>query len=271
MSGQSEYIEKYREVVQDLIDRRFTVATFDWRGQGGSDRLLADPCLGHVGDFTDYDADIRAFFGDVVDALTDRPVVALGHSMGAHMLLRALHAMPERFSAAVLSAPMLRIRTRGIFKPLADAAIALHNAVGRKRDYAWGMARQDPSALPFEAQVMTSDAARYARSRDFLKRHPEMRIFGPSWGWLGAAYRSIADIHAPGFAEKIEKPVLIVAAGCDQVCYTDAAREYALRLPNGRYLEIAGSRHEILREQNLIRQTFWLAFDTFIRNVSEPI
>jgi lysophospholipase len=265
-NGQGEYVEKYREVLQELGERGFTVATFDWRGQGGSDRLLADPYVGHVGDFADYDEDVRAFFATVVDPLTTGPVTALGHSMGGHMLIRTLHAMPERFSAAVLSAPMLKIRTRGLFKPLADAAIALNNAVGRKRDYAWGMTRRDPALVPFEAQVLTSDAARYARTQDFLKRHPEMRIFGPSWGWLGAAYRSIAEVQAPGYAEKIATPVMVVGAGNDRVCHTDAARDYVRRLPNGRFVEIAGARHEILREQDLIRQTFWLAFDTFVKN-----
>src|SRR5438067_8752774 len=40
--GHSEFIEKYFEVVTELLDRGFAVAIFDWRGQGGSARELAD-------------------------------------------------------------------------------------------------------------------------------------------------------------------------------------------------------------------------------------
>ena len=43
LHGQTEFIEKYVEVIAELQGRGFTVATFDWPGQGGSYRFLADP------------------------------------------------------------------------------------------------------------------------------------------------------------------------------------------------------------------------------------
>ena len=38
-------------MIGELNARGFTVATFDWRGQGGSARLLADPLKAHARDF----------------------------------------------------------------------------------------------------------------------------------------------------------------------------------------------------------------------------
>ena len=38
LQGRTESIEKYFETVRDLRARGFAVATFDWRGQGLSDR-----------------------------------------------------------------------------------------------------------------------------------------------------------------------------------------------------------------------------------------
>ena len=38
LQGRAEYVEKYFETVRDLRARGFAVATFDWRGQGLSDR-----------------------------------------------------------------------------------------------------------------------------------------------------------------------------------------------------------------------------------------
>ena len=40
LQGRNECIEKYFETVRDIAARGFTVATFDWRGQGASSRLL---------------------------------------------------------------------------------------------------------------------------------------------------------------------------------------------------------------------------------------
>jgi len=56
--GRTEYIEKYFEVVADLRRRGFAVATLDWRGQGGSERLLGNPRKGHVRSFADFDRDL---------------------------------------------------------------------------------------------------------------------------------------------------------------------------------------------------------------------
>src|SRR5690606_36637332 len=41
--GRAESIERYFETVSDLRRRGFTVASFDWRGQGGSERRLRNP------------------------------------------------------------------------------------------------------------------------------------------------------------------------------------------------------------------------------------
>ncbi len=42
LNGQTEFIEKYFEVIDELRGRGFAVATMDWRGQGGSGRMTQD-------------------------------------------------------------------------------------------------------------------------------------------------------------------------------------------------------------------------------------
>ena len=49
--GRTEFIEKYFETIADFQRRGFAVATFDWRGQGGSDRLIRSARLGFVESF----------------------------------------------------------------------------------------------------------------------------------------------------------------------------------------------------------------------------
>src|ERR1700694_1956475 len=53
--GRTEFIEKYFEVIADLRRRGFAVATMDWRGQGGSGRMLRNPNKGHVGPLAEFD------------------------------------------------------------------------------------------------------------------------------------------------------------------------------------------------------------------------
>jgi lysophospholipase len=73
----------------------------------------------------------------------------------------------------------------------------------------------------------------------------------------------MARVLAPGFAEAIQTPVLIVGAGRDRIVHVEATRDFARRLPHGTYLELEDSEHEILMESDSIRARFWGAFDGF--------
>ena len=264
LSGQSEFIEKYLEVIHELTGRGYTVATFDWRGQGGSKRPLAEPLKCHVGSFDEFDDDLTSFMAAVVAKRTAAPPLVLAHSMGSHMALRALHDHPGLFRAAVTVAPMLAISTRGYPPWLTRTITAVQTRRGKAGIFAWGMAKRDPHRVTFETQLCTSDAARFERTQTLLRHHPALRVAGPTWGWIGAAYGSMKAMTAPGYAEAINTPVLVVAAGKDRIVLTEATRKFATRLPRGRYVEFADAEHEILMEQDAIRTRFWAAFDGFV-------
>ena len=78
LQGRAEYIEKYFETVRDLRARGFAVATFDWRGQGLSDRALSDRHKGHVRNFSEYATDLEAIMEQVVLPDCPPPIFALG-------------------------------------------------------------------------------------------------------------------------------------------------------------------------------------------------
>jgi lysophospholipase len=264
LHGQTEFIEKYAEVIGELNARGFTVATFDWRGQGASARALSDPLKSYVKDFAQFDDDLQSFLDRIVKPIGDAPPFALAHSMGAHILLRMLHDRPHSFRAAVLTAPMLAVSARGYPGWLARVVTSLYSGFGRGGEFAWGMAARDPFLVDFDGQLVTSDRARFAHTQNFLKHHPDLRLAGPTWGWLEAAYRSMARVNAPGFAEAIPMPVLVCGAGKDRIVLTEAERRFAARLPRGEYLEFSDSEHEILMENDSIRMRFWSAFDAFV-------
>jgi len=263
LHGQTEFIEKYAEVIGELNARGFTVATFDWRGQGASARALDDPLKSYVKDFAQFDDDLQSFLEQIVAPLDAAPPLALAHSMGAHILLRTLHDRPQSFRAAVLTAPMIAVSTRGYPGWLARIVTGLYSGIGQGGAFAWGMAERDPFLITFDTQLVTSDRARFAQTQDFLKGHSDLRLAGPTWGWLEAAYRSMARVSGPGFAEAIPMPVLVCGAGKDRIVLTQAEQRFASRLPRGEYIEFADSEHEILMENDSIRGRFWAAFDGF--------
>ncbi len=271
LDGHTEFIEKYGEVVDELAARGFAGAILDWRGQGGSERDPADPLKAHVTDFADYDADLRAFLEAVVTPLTlDRePPIVLAHSMGAHIALRALHANPRLFAAAVLIAPMLQLETGSYPGALVRVLASVHGHLGRARSWVWGMQRHDPLRQRFAGNRVTSDPARFARTQTLLAAEPALRLVGPSWGWLDAAYRAMAAMNRPGFAESITTPCLVFGAGRDRIVSAAAVRSFARRLPHATCIELADAEHEILMENDSIRARFWSAFDGFVKdNVS---
>jgi len=264
LNGQSEFIEKYLEVITELNARGYTVATFDWRGQGGSARALAQPLKSHVGKFAEYDDDLLSVMDKVVGKLTSTPPLVLAHSMGGHIALRALRKRPGLFGAAVLVAPMVGILTRGYPPTLVRSVTALYAGLGEAKTFAWGMAARDPFKVDFSLQLATNDGERFERTQKILREHPNLRLAGPTWGWIEAAYRAMKRQNAPGYAEAIKAPVLIFGAGKDRIVDTGAVRRFASRLSNARYVEIAGSEHEILMETDSIRTLFWAEFDGFV-------
>ena len=107
--GRAEFIEKYFEVIADLRRRGFAVATMDWRGQGGSQRMLSNPRKGYVRGFWEYDRDLIRFMKDIVLPDCPPPFIGLGHSMGGNILLRNATMPGLWFERIVLTAPMIAI------------------------------------------------------------------------------------------------------------------------------------------------------------------
>jgi len=270
LNGQTEFIEKYFEVIDELRSRDFSVVTFDWRGQGGSDRLLTDARKAHVEDFAAYDQDLDAIVRTVVQPM-NLPSIAMAHSMGGNILLRRLHDRPGEFIAAILCAPMLGINPRGTPWWVVEKIAHYLNRDAPSAEFVWGMAGRDQLTLPFALQIVTSDPVRYARNQALLAANPDLRLNGPTWGWLGAAIKSLAGMHAPGYAEAIATTSLLLGAGRDRVCRTPAVAAFAARMPAATFIEIADAEHEILMERDSLRAQFWSSFDNFMKKSAPAI
>ena len=261
--GRAEFIEKYFETVRDLRARGFAVATFDWRGQGLSDRPLSDRNKGYVRDFNDYNIDVDAFMEQVVLPDCPPPLFALAHSMGAAVMLRACHEGSRWFDRIVLAAPMIAMPAFRMIS-LAAPAARFMRLIGRGSQYLPG-ADQKPSVLGhFIGNVLTSDPVRFARNAAVLEAEPKLGLGAPSIAWVDSALRAMRKFVSPGYAGTIRQPILMVAAGRDEVVSLPATEAFGSNLLAGSHLILAGARHEILQEQDHYRRQFWAAFDAFV-------
>lgn len=262
--GRGEFIEKYFETISDLRRRGFAVATMDWRGQGGSQRLLKNPHKGHVEDFRDYDHDLGQFMSEIVLPDCPAPFYGMAHSMGGHILLRSARTKVCWFDRIILCAPMIDVYREFATKPMLRAAVEALVLLGFGDLYIPGGGPTPSELIPLEESEVTSDRLRHERIGDVLRIAPYLGLGSPTLGWVQAAARSIMMLNGFGFASSVRIPVLIVAGGNETVVSMRAMENFAAQVKNCKLLVIAGAKHELLQERDPLRDQFWAAFDAYV-------
>jgi lysophospholipase len=267
LQGRSEFIEKYFETISQLLARGFAVATMDWRGQGGSARLLKNPRKGHIDDFSLFERDLGALVDDVLGPSCPQPWFGLAHSMGGAIMLSIAHADRCPFERVVLTAPM--IGPAGLTYPrAAHTLVEIFDTLGFGGAFAPGGRGAAVMTMPFKDNVLTSDPVRYARSAGVLTAAPELGLGWWTIGWAHAAFRLWRRFEDPDYARQIPgPPMLVVGSGRDRVVDLRATERFVSRLRSGRLIVIDGAEHEILVERDDLRDQFWAAFDKFIPGV----
>lgn len=264
LNGRSEFLEKWDETARDFSSRGFDVYSLDWRGQGLSARPLPGTDKGHIDRFETYIDDISGFFDAVVrPAAGDRPIVMLAHSMGAHIGLRFLGDRAPAIRAAALAAPMIGFNTGGLGRGLARAMAWTATRMVLGDRYSIGAGPYDPAKERFEGNVLTGDPVRYRVRNDYFEAYPDLRVGGVTFGWLEAAFRTVALMSRADYFGHIRTPILIGQAGLEALVDNSAMTLAVERLPNARLLTFPDARHELFMEQDAIRQPLLQAVDGF--------
>ena len=267
VGGRGDHFEKYLESFEDWRRRGWMLESVDWRGQGGSGRNAPDPHIGHVADFALWIDDFAAYFADW-QARTPGPHIVIGHSMGGHLVLRALAEARITPAAAVLVAPML-----GFTAPYPDwvgqKVGALMCRIGDPARAAWTISEKPGSPLNMRQNLLTHDADRYADEHWWRVAVPETALGPGSWRWVERAYTSFLALARPQMLERITIPLLILAASADKLVSSKATIRDAARLPNAT-LHVYGpvAAHELLREADPVRNDVLARIDAFLEGVS---
>ena len=263
LNGRADFSERYFEFNKEMTARGLAVVSFDWRGQGGSQRILRDQLRGFVKRFADFDKDLEAIIGLAQRLDMPEPFYAFAHSTGGHILLRALRSKTW-FKRAVITAPLLGFHFRRWPLPVVHALNFLTFITRTHWCYLPGFARGPMKRSEFLDNPLTTDRGRWNRDMTTIENFPEITLGGPTFGWLRAAMKSLAELRKWPKGRGPTCPTMIVLAGQDRVVNNVDAREFVQRVPGFSLLTIAHSRHEILMENNMIREKFLAAFDAFM-------
>ncbi|MCT2539059.1 alpha/beta fold hydrolase [Sedimentimonas flavescens] len=244
--GRTEYIEKYGLAAAEFTARGYDVLAIDWRGQGLADRPLADQMMGHVERFAEYQIDLAAVLHAAEALNLPRPWLALGHSMGGTIALRAL-SRPHPFAAVTLSAPMLGIALNAPMRQIALplARVLLDNP--RARRYAPETSEVTYVLTDgFQNNFLTTDAMMWAKLIEQVAEVPALALGGPSLHWVAEALlecQALLKLPAP------DLPCYCALGTDERVVDSTAIRQRLKDWPAARLEMFPGVQHEIMMDK----------------------
>ncbi|WP_373487445.1 alpha/beta fold hydrolase [Blastomonas sp.] len=272
LPGRGDIYEKYLETLAHWQAQGWNVSAADWRGQGGSGRLSDHQFVGHIDDFSTWIDDISALWR-AWQTQTPAPHVIIGHSMGGHLIARAIIEKRIDPVAAVLSAPMLGLKGLGLPASFGHAVTRVMRGLGKAERPAWKVSEKPASPLAIRQTLLTHDNDRYADELDWWAQRPNL-VMGPaSWHWVERAYDSTRRTNAPGQWESVTVPTLLIGTRADQLVDNDAIIDAAARIPDSELLVFGReARHEVLREVDSVRDKVLQTIDAFLaRKVPAPL
>jgi len=263
LHGRAEFIEKMFETVNDLRRAGFDVVTFDWRGQGGSSRMLSNPRRGYIDNFDQYVLDLETIMENVALPDCKAPYYVLAHSTGSLIALYSAPRFANRVRRMVLCAPFLGFGSVGMSQPALKIVSGTMSAIGLGEMYMGG-GNKPTVASAFSRNVLTSDTRRYDLHAKLVSEHPEIALGGPTAAWVFAACRAMDQVNDPDFHSEITIPILMVCAGNDSVVNNRITEELGKRLRSGSTTYVTGAKHEILHERDVFREQLLAAFYSFV-------
>ena len=260
--GRTESYLKYKELTFDFFNAGFNVFLIDHRGQGLSQRVLANSNKGYVEDFQYYVDDLAFFIENIVSKHCEQKPYILAHSMGAAITVRYLQAHPSTIQSAVLSSPMLGFDGGGVPKFIAESLIKttaqLNQWIDDKPWYFFG--HKDFSQNTFEQNTLMHSAIRYQQFTKLYQANKGIQLGGVTIQWLTESIAALETIFAN--IDKIITPILVLQSGDDKVVKNESQDEFCQQLhalqpqscPNGKPLVIKGAYHELFFESDIYRQ-----------------
>ena len=257
---------KFHEMAEYYWREGYDVFFLEHRGHGYSARQVQEDDLVHVRDYEDYVKDLRVFMEEIVKPQTEGlKKVLFAHSMGGAVGSLYLETYPGDFDGAILSSPMLAVRTNGIppfIIPLMRAKIALL----RQEKVPFHGARPWTGEPAFE----TSSAMSLNRYMYIFKKRQEDSHYQTnrmSSGWAAASFRATAKVLKE--AGRIQIPILLFSAGNDALVDNEGHAVFADRTANTEWVFYEGAKHELFNASDRIRWNYYARIFRFLKELTD--
>jgi alpha-beta hydrolase superfamily lysophospholipase len=242
LHGGGDHSGRYPALTAGLVRAGFQAALLDFRGHGQSDGRRW-----HIDGFNDYLADLDAFVAKLSqDGVAGDRLFVVGHSQGA--LVAALWGLTRGRHVAgfVLSSPYFRLAMKPPVLKVLGARI-----LGKALPWL-------PISTGLDVTVLTSDPD----MQRWTERDP---LYGRATTprWFDQSTRAQAEVVRR--AGEWERPLLVLAAGADQIADVETTRRFVeqARSTDKRLVVYEGFRHEIFnelaRDRPVAEAVAWLA------------
>lgn len=224
--GLAEHGGRYEHLAQTLVRHRLFVWAMDQRGHGRSGGLPAD-CTG----LDQLVGDLRLLAEKAAEAMPHLPLILIGHSLGGLIALVYAVRRGNEIRAVAVSSPALKVKfeTPPWKTRLVTAASHLL------------------PTLPFQNGVDPKFLCHDPKVVEAYRKDP--RVHRTLTARCAVALdRAIKNSHS--LAGQLRVPCLILQAGSDEICDTDAAETFAqsARAAPATFRRYDGLYHELFNE-----------------------
>jgi lysophospholipase len=122
--------------------------------------------------------------------------------------------------------------------------------LGQGQKYAPGEKKFNQYA-DFDTNNLTTSFHRFANNNILEVEYPATVVRGPSVRWVQQSLKYCKTAMKNAYL--VETPVLLLQAGSDTIVKNKAQDKFCSQVPNCRKVTYAAAKHEILQEQDVIR------------------
>ena len=250
--GFCEFYGKYHEMTWYMYRKGYGFYFPEMRGHGLSGGKLKEKDLVHVDDYEEYVRDMKGFYDRVVSK-NSLPKILFAHSMGGAIASLYLEQYPGDFCGAVLSSPMLKLRTQGFTPGKIKALTVLVTLLHKKKKLSAGQNRFDGVNI-FEKSSCQS-RSRYDYMFEMRCADENYQTYGATFGWSIASFAATDRLMKN--ASKIQTPLAVFMAGQDHLVDPAGYQEFFSLQPKAHRYEYPTSRHEIFNADTEVRKDYY--------------
>ncbi len=252
--GYCEFWGKYHEYAWYLWQAGYTVYFLEQRCHGYSEGKLPEADVIHIDSFSTYAEDLWEFLDQVVKKdCINIPLLLLAHSMGGAVACVFLEKHTDIFAGALLSSPMLKIKT-GNMSPLKIKLAKIYMILAHKqKSLSPGQHHFNPNADFANSSTLSEARYNYLFNQRLADSH--YQTAGASLGWVMSAIDVYQLILKD--ANKITTPVVLMQAGLDNLVEPEGFDAFMAKVPQARKYFYENSKHEIYNAKDEVRKQYF--------------